>query len=87
MENVNDVDREAADLVNSVVKGPDLENGEFMLTIAWVTEESRLNHMKYPELLGSDETFRIHAEKRPLARLVGKNTNNNTLQFVNSFLS
>ena len=57
-----------------------------MLAIAWVTEESRLNHMKYPELLASDKTFCTNAEKRSLVPLVGKNTNNNILPFVNSFL-
>ena len=86
MENLLNVEQEAADQVRNVVKGLGLGNREFMLAVAWVTEESRLNHKKYPKLLGSDETFRTNAEKRPLARLVGKNMNNNILPFVNSFL-
>ena len=72
MENLNDVEKEAADQVKNVVQGLGLGNGEFMLAVAWVTEESRLNHKKYPELLGSDETFRTNAEKRPLTFLVGE---------------
>lgn len=42
--------------------------------------------MKYPFLLGYDETFRTNAEKRPLARLCGLTLDHKLLCFVEAFL-
>ena len=86
MEDVTAIDEEMEDQVKNVVKGLALGRGQFLLAVAWVTKESKLNHIKFPWVLGGDETFRTNAEKRPLARLVGMNTNNNVLPFVNSFI-
>ena len=42
--------------VKNVVKGLDLGDGTFLLAVARVTKESKLMHMKFPALLGGDET-------------------------------
>ena len=85
-EDLKTIPKSMKDQVKNVVKGLDLGDGQFLLAVAWVTKESKLNHIKFPWLLGGDETFRTNAEKRPLARLVGMNMNNNILPFANSFI-
>ena len=67
------------------MKGLSLGNEKFLLAVAWVTKESKLMHIKFPWLLVGDENFRTNAEKRPLARLCGMNTNNEILPFVSAF--
>ena len=43
-------------------------------------------HMKFPWLLGGDETFWTNAKKRPFARLCGMNKSNEILPLVNAFI-
>ena len=83
VEDVADIDEEMSDQVKNMVKGLALGHGQFLLAAACVTKESKLNHIKFPWLLGGDETFRTNAEKHPLARLVGMSTSNNTLPLMN----
>ena len=72
--------------VKNVAKSLSIGDGKCLLAVAWVTKESKLMHMKFPWLLGGDESFRTNAEKRPLTRLCGMNTNNEILPFVNAFI-
>ena len=65
MEDVTDIDEEMEDQVKNVVKGLALGRGQFLLAIAWVTKESKLNHIKFSWLLRGDKTFRTNAEKHP----------------------
>ena len=84
--NVSDLGEDASDHVKNVVKGLGLGNGRYLIAIAWTTKEQRKWHMKFPFLLGHDETFRTNAEKRALARLCGKTMNNKIITFVDAFL-
>ena len=83
---VTDLDDQAEDHVKNVVKGLDLGNNEYLIAIAWCTEEQKLHHKKFPFVLGYDETFRTNAEKRPLASLCGMSMDNKLLCFVEAFL-
>ena len=83
---VKDLDQEAEDHVKNVVKGLELGNNEYLIAIAWCTEEQKLYHRKFPFILGYDETFRTNAEKRALASLCGMTMDNKLLMFVEAFL-
>ena len=48
VEDVTDIDEEMEDQVKNVVKGLALGRGQFLLAVAWVTKESKLNHIKFP---------------------------------------
>ena len=83
---MKDLDQEAEDHVKNVVKGLELGNNEYLIAIAWCTEEQKLYHRKFPFILGYDETFRTNAEKRALASLCGMTMDNKLLMFVEAFL-
>ena len=72
--NMNEVDQEASDYVESVIKGLEIgDGGEILLGIAWATEDGRESHKAFPHVLGVDVTFNTNNEKRPLFRVIGKN--------------
>ena len=86
MEDCDGLTKEMKNQVKNVVKGLDLGDGKLLLAVVWVAKESKVIHMKFPWLLGRDDTFQINAEKRPLAQLCGMNTTNESLTFVNDFI-
>lgn len=85
--NMNEVDQEASDYVESVIKGLEIgDGGEILLGIAWATEDGRESHKAFPHVLGVDVTFNTNNEKRPLFRVIGKNARNKNLPFVDAFI-
>ena len=64
--NVTNLGQEAEDHIRNVVNGLKLGNDEYLIAIAWCTDEQKLHHKKFPFILGYDETFRTNAEKCPL---------------------
>ena len=49
--------------VKTVVEALRLGDDEILLAVAWSTKEGRLNHKKYPEVLGVDVTYGKNNEK------------------------
>ena len=72
--------------MNNVVNGLDLVDGNFILSVTWVIQESKFMHMQIPWLLGGDEMFCTNTEKHPLAQLCRMNTNKEILLFMNAFI-
>ena len=85
-EEINDVDPEAANYVEAVIKALELSDGEILLGVAWTTKDGYLNHKRFPNILGVNITFGTNNEKRPLLRVIGKNARNKNLPFIDAFL-
>lgn len=66
----------AANYVEAMIKALDLGDGEILLAIVWVTPAGKLNHFRYPYVLGCDITFGTNNERRPHFRATGKNIQN-----------
>lgn len=79
-------DEETTNYVKSVCEALKLGDNEILLAVAWVTAEGKIYHIKYPRVLGFDVKFGTNNEKRPLCRVVGRNTNNKNLPIMNCFL-
>ena len=79
-------DNDTADYVKNVVKALKLGNGEVLLAVAWVTEESRLYHQMFPRVLGLDVKYGTNNERRPLLRVIGKTGNNRNYTVLNCFM-
>ena len=60
--------------VLSVVNALTLKDGEVLLGIAWSTKEGRLGHIRFPDILGANVTYRDNNEKRPHICLIGNKT-------------
>ena len=59
--------------IKTVVEARKIGDEEVLLAVAWTTKEGRLNHMKYPGVLGVDVTFLKNSnKKRPQMRVIGK---------------
>ena len=56
-EDFTDLTKEMKNQIKNVVKGLDLKVRKFLLTVVWITKESKLMHVKCPWLLGCDENF------------------------------
>jgi hypothetical protein len=56
----------------------DLGDGEFLLAVAWVTEDAKRYHEMYPYVLGFDVIFGTNQEKRPHMRGTGKTSPSST---------
>ena len=72
--------------VKTVVEALRLGDDEILLVVARSTKEGRLNHKKYPEVLGVDVTYGKNNEKRPQFRVIGKNTRNRNIPILDAFL-
>ena len=72
--------------VRSVIEGLKLHNGEFLLAIAFVTDEGRDYHKLFPSVLGFDVVFGTNAEKRPQMRGTGRTSSNKNLPIIEAFL-
>ena len=83
---LNNINEEARDFIKCVIEGLGLGNGEFLLAVAWVTEEAQHFHSLYPDILGFDVVFGTNTEKRPLMRGTGKSSSNKNLPIINAFL-
>ena len=77
-----DPDRYIKTVVDALTIGKD----EVLLAVAWTIKEGRLNHMKYPDVLGVDVTYGKNNEKRPQFRVIGKNARNRNIPIVDAFL-
>ena len=67
-EEINDVDPEAANYVEAVIKALELSYGEILLGVAWTTKDGYLNHKQFPNILGVNITFGTNNEKRLILR-------------------
>ena len=86
-ENVEaDVGSDPERYVRAVVEALKIGDDEVLLAVAWTTKEGRLNHMKFPDILGTDVTFGKNNEKRPQLRVIGKNARNKNIPIVDAFL-
>ena len=72
--------------VQSVIDGLQLSDGEFMLAVAFVTDEGRKYHKLFPSVLGFDVVFGTNAEKRPQMRGTGKTSSNKNIPIVEALL-
>ena len=72
--------------IKTVVEALTLGEDEILLAVAWTTKEGRLNHMKYPDVLGVDVTYGKNNEKRPQLCVIGKNTRNQNIPILDAFL-
>ena len=74
------------DYVKNVVQALQLEGGEVLLAVAWVTEESRLYHQMFPRVLGLDVKYGTNNERRPLLRFVGRTGGNGIYSVMNCYM-
>ena len=72
--------------IKTVVEALTLAGDEILLAVAWTTKEGRLNHMKYPDVLGVDVTYGNNNEKRPQFCVIAKNTRNRNIPILDVFL-
>ena len=72
--------------IKTVVEALTLGEDEVLLAVAWTTKEGRLNHMKYPDVLGVDVTYGKNNEKRPQFCVIGKNARNRNIPILDAFL-
>jgi len=80
-----DISDDAKSFVKHVIK--ELTVGsQVLLAVAWVTDDARLYHSRFPGVLGMDVTFGVSAEQRPLFRVSGKTSNNKNIPHFNAFI-
>jgi hypothetical protein len=83
---IQDLTESSQRYIKSVIEGLDLGDGEFLLAVAWVTEDAKRYHEMYPYVLGFDVVFGTNQEKRPHMRGTGKSSSNKNLPIINAFL-
>ena len=57
-----------------------------LLVVAWTTNEGRLSHMKYPDVLRVDVTYGKDNEKQYQFCVIGKNAHNRDVLIIDNFL-
>jgi hypothetical protein len=83
---LRELSESAQQYIQSVIKGLDLGDGQFLLAVAWVTSDAVRYHEMFPSVLGEDVVFGTNQEKRPLMRGTGKSAENKNLPLFNAFL-
>ena len=58
-----DEESDPARYIKTVVEALNIGEEKNLLAVAWTTKEGRLNHMKYPDVLGVDVIFGKNNEK------------------------
>ena len=81
-----DEESDLARYIKTVVDALKIGEDEILLAVAWTTKEGRLNHMKYPDVLGVDVTFGKNSKKRPPFYVIGKNARNRNIPIIDAFL-
>ena len=86
-EDVAAVDNEGpVDFASRILNALELNDGQILLAVAWVSSKQRRAHEKFPEVLGGDVTHDTNSEQRPLFRLTGRSYNGKNRSFLNAFL-
>ena len=52
--------------MKEIILGLSLGNGKFLINIMWLDETAKRYYCLYPEILGTDATFRTNTEIRGL---------------------
>ena len=72
--------------IKMVVDTLTIGEDEVLLAVAWTTKEGRLNHMKYPDVLGIDVPYKKNNKTRSQFCVIGKNARNRNIPILDAFL-
>ena len=70
-------DEEVCCFVRNVIEALRIGDDNFLLAVAWTTNDGYVSHMRFLYVLGTDMNFGNNNEKRPHIRSIGKNARNN----------